>query len=315
MFQAQLAVLAASTVMFVIGTIVLRYIIRHDEDLIQAVRARKSLLILELLDGEAWFELAALVYGWGTIFAHKGLSALRCVRVLRVFWFFELLAKPKRNRMAGGSRKGGADEEELLTYAQGIILYFFKVNTRTCKLFVFYLEKMGKELATDKSKGGLVILASFFFVTYIVAVVFWLDRGSISTLEGYSCSSLRMCYVTMLRLSFYDGTGFDYLSAMISTGDSGYATLLIFYMILSSIMLLNGLIGIFGSAFALSDKEEKVFDDDDDDDDDGNNADADARELSNAETASLLLEMRDMLISLKADVDELKAANQQQLTS
>jgi hypothetical protein len=156
-------------------------------------------------------------------------------------------------------------------------------------------------------------LTSFFFVTYIVAVVFWLDRGSIFTSEGYSCSSLKMCYLTMLRLSFYDGTGFDYLSAMISTGDSGYATLLIFYMVLSSIMLLNGLIGIFGSAFALSDKEEKVFDDDDDDDD--GDAVADARELSNAETASLLLEMRDMLISLKDDVDELKAANRQQLAS
>eukprot|EP01035_Chromulina_nebulosa_P018063 gene18063-23710_t len=53
----------------------------------------------------------------------------------------------------------------------------------------------------------------------------------------------------MLRLSFYDGTGFDFLTAVIDSKFGGFAVLLIIYLCFSAMILLNGLIGIFGMAF------------------------------------------------------------------
>ena len=63
------------------------------------------------------------------------------------------------------------------------------------------------------------MLGLFFYVTYIFAVVMWQTTGSIvTTPEGDSCETLKSCFMTLLRLAFYDGTGFDYLQGVINVG-------------------------------------------------------------------------------------------------
>ncbi len=51
------------------------------------------------------------------------------------------------------------------------------------------------------------------------------------------------------------GDGFDLLEAVIGYGYGGLALLLFVYMIFTAIVLLNGLIGIFGHAFVTDDDD------------------------------------------------------------
>ncbi len=60
--------------------------------------------------------------------------------------------------------------------------------------------------------------------------------------------------MTMMRLVLYDGTGFDYLQALVDKADVGLVFLLFVYMIFNGVILVNGLIGIFGQVFTTSDE-------------------------------------------------------------
>ena len=42
---------------------------------------------------------------------------------------------------------------------------------KAAQLCLFYMEQLGNEFLSKKSKGGAVVLAMFFYVTYIFAVV------------------------------------------------------------------------------------------------------------------------------------------------
>ena len=54
-----------------------------------------------------------------------------------------------------------------------------------------------------------------------------------------------------------DGNGFGYFQYLATHGYAGYALLLLVYVIGSAILLLNGLIGIFGDAFTATDERNK----------------------------------------------------------
>lgn len=54
------------------------------------------------------------------------------------------------------------------------------------------------------------------------------------------------------------GNGFDFLEALVSNGYWGLSILAILYVIFSAIILLNGLIGIFGYAFSTEDDSTNV---------------------------------------------------------
>lgn len=125
---------------------------------------------------------------------------------------------------------------------------------KAAKLVSFYMEQLFFEFTTQKSLGGVLLLAIFFFTTYCMALVFWYDRSELITNEGQTCLTLRDCYMTMLRLVFYDGTGFDYLNTLVDTpGNAGYVFLLMLFVIFNGIVLINGLIGIFGATFLTQD--------------------------------------------------------------
>ena len=184
-------------------------------------------------------------------------------------WYFELIeAEPDSD----------APEEEWFSF------------TKAAQLCLFYIEQLGIEFLSKKSKGGAVVLALFFYVTYVFAVVMWQATGSaVTTPEGDSCRNIKDCFVTLLRLAWFDGNGFDYLQGVINSGLSkncmhignvvwarlywrlsnlsfgfffcfvlfctdGYVVLLVVYVVSTAIILLNGLIGIFGQAFTTSDE-------------------------------------------------------------
>jgi len=188
----------------------------------------KQYSLLSLFDAATILELVFLVWGWATIFTNLGLASLRCFRLLRFVWFFHLFVLPDDNK------NSWVDPAYIIVLAK------------------VYLEKIAGEFATKRSKGGVVVLALYFFSVYLFAVVFSIDKGYLTTAEGQTCDTIKDCFFTLLRLSFYDGQGFDYMTTLANDGQpgsDGYTVLLILFTIGTGILLLNGLIGIFGSAF------------------------------------------------------------------
>jgi len=96
---------------------------------------------------------------------------------------------------------------------------------------------------------------SFFHATSVLPLVSS-EGGTNGTLS--ECDTLTHCFLIMLRLSFFDGDGFDYVKSIMDYGNGSWAFLLILYMCFSSLVLLNGLIGIFGSAFSEATLEDEA---------------------------------------------------------
>ena len=290
MFNAQVGVLAGSTLMFFIGLVsVAQYYppVYNKED----VKVNELEKYISMFDGEVILECVCLIFGWVFLFTYPGIAALRCFRVFRLMWYFELYEEELPEDY------NPVDHPFSLTFAAHQCLE--------------YLEKLGTELVTADSRGALVVLGIFFYVTYILACVFWTDKSYLQTPDtgfenGYACTTLPMCFITMMRLAFYDGNGLDYLTAVAQEdqtvysygpvlvnasyfnsvsnkwmfgivnvteplshvhhkgGALGYAVLLVMYMVFAAVILLNGLIGIFGQAFVTdasdSDSEEELED-------------------------------------------------------
>ena len=233
--QVQVIVLAVSTA-FYLALLILVFlnIDRSVGPILQRVMC--------IFDSEVVFETVWFIFGWSCIFEYPGLAALRLCRAFRVLWFVELIANQEE------FDPEYKPEEHLVSVA------------KICSLGVQYMESIGCELFTAKSKGGVVLLIIFFYVTYVFAMVFWIEDRNLVTPNDTSpitgnntvCGTLMGCTITLMRLSFYDGTGFDYLSEVIASRSPILTGLLIFYMVFTAMILLNGLIGIFGSAFAAS---------------------------------------------------------------
>jgi len=251
-YNLQIALLAISSALFVIG-IALTFIVAAKDP--EAQDIHNFSLLGALFDGEVFLELCLLIFGWATIFNDPGLSVLRCFRVFRLMWYLELYpAKFEKDY----------DPAE----------HFFSLR-RACQLCLLYLERLGSETVSAASRGAVVVLALFFYCSYLVAVMFWYDERNLNTPEGYSCGTLNNCFIVMLRLAFYDGTGFDFMQTTMNSGAHGYTFVLFLYLIASAIILLNGLIGIFGNAFSTPEEVEKEPEEEDEKllcGGDGNNA-------------------------------------------
>jgi len=181
-----------------------------------------------VIDGEVYFELCTLIYGWATIYFLPGLSALRCVRIFRYFFYLDIL-----------SSKNNLDDDDISNSSPDKMFSL----TKAMHLCLTYLKSLSMEITTQKSRGGIVVLAIFFYITYLISLVYYYDRDVLSIDEN-SCKTLRQCYITMLRLAFYDSIGLDYF-IILAQANLGYAVVLMLYLIVAAIILLNGLIGIF----------------------------------------------------------------------
>eukprot|EP01119_Soliformovum_irregulare_P002208 TRINITY_DN12496_c0_g1_i1.p1 TRINITY_DN12496_c0_g1~~TRINITY_DN12496_c0_g1_i1.p1 ORF type:complete len:356 (-),score=62.64 TRINITY_DN12496_c0_g1_i1:25-1092(-) len=222
---AQKVILAASTMLFIFGYLATMAMMPPDVSLKKRFRAA--------LFPEVWIEIICLLVGWAFIFEDPALASLRCFRIFRFFWYSEFY------RAQRGSP--------------------FYALTFFCHMVLQYLERIGRELFTTSSKGGVIVLGFFFYIAYIVGATFWqkthqwdlpaADSDVTAESIGDGCDTLPHCFFIMLRLSFWDGSGFDYVKTLMDSGSPGLVVLLIVYMCASVMVLLNGLIGIFGNTF------------------------------------------------------------------
>eukprot|EP01041_Mallomonas_annulata_P015351 gene15351-32499_t len=65
------------------------------------------------------------------------------------------------------------------------------------------------------------------------------------------CDRVDHCMLTIMRLAFFDSAGLNFVRALMDKSEKQYLViLLIFYVCMTSFILLNGLIGIFGDIFS-----------------------------------------------------------------
>ena len=145
---------------------------------------------------------------------------------------------------------------------------FVKRGFKVLKFAIKSLTALGNEMfrLTNATKGGLLLMLIFFYSAFVMGTTLWIETGG----DDPACDSFQMCTYTMMRLTFYDGTGFDFTYSLTSKHRFLFF-LCIVYMCLTSFGILNGLVGIFGTAFSAasddafndSDDEEEIENDDD----------------------------------------------------
>jgi hypothetical protein len=236
-YQLQITILTASSATFSIDIIMTAIFYQSPSAGSGEARLTPLQIFLAIFETEVILDAVCIIFGWCTIFTYPGLAALRCFRLFRMLFYFELFRESRPSE--GGSNK----------------LFSLQKASQLC---LVYMKKIVQEVFTQESKGGVVIIAMWLYVSYLVAVVFWTQLHFLESSDDLNCSRLDTCFITMIRLSFYDGNGFDWLQALVTKGYGGYALICFLYMIASAIVLLNGLIGIFGGAFSVADDERKL---------------------------------------------------------
>jgi hypothetical protein len=230
--NSQLALLTLSSFLFV-----LIYII-HAFKIFKIKRNRnittsKLECLKEACLPEVLIELLFLILGWSLFFENYAISMLRCLRIFRYVWYGEYYVCDRKNP-----------------------LQFYP--TFYSHLLLQYLEKVGRELFTTATRGALAVMGIFLFVAFVFGLIFWqiTQNWRLNSPEGGNsslvsqCDSLKHCFLIMLRLTFYDGDGFDFIKSLMDANEDGLAFCLFIYMCATSLILINGLIGIFGTAFS-----------------------------------------------------------------
>jgi len=280
----QYIVLAASTFLFLFGYIAVMVVMPSGN---LWKRFRDALL------PEVWIEIVCLTLGWALIFEDPGMASLRCFRIFRFVWYSEFYR----------AEKGSP----------------FFVVTFFCHVVLTYLERVGRELFTTSSKGAIVVLGFFFYMAYVFGVAFWQRTSNLALMspEGGAtgvlseCDTLPHCFLIMLRLTFWDGSGFDFVKSLMDYPDAPLTLLLILYMCTSAMVLLNGLIGIFGDAFS-SATEEGDSDDEGEDDEGGSDDEEKDKKKNKKKITSggvdpaALERIEQLCMKLAADLEDLK---------
>ena len=194
----QIFVLALSTVFYFFGIICMTRLVESTRNM-----GMKG-YFYTILQSPVMFEGVCLLVGWIFIFPRPGLASIRCFRVFRLLWIIDMY-------YGDYNRKNSQ------------MLFFVNVIGKNCQLCLRYFKCLGEELTSSNSRGAIVVLIVFFYVTYIVAVIFWIDRGTFEFYDPIAnsnatanpnrlstdsyCITLRSCFITLLRLSYYDGNG------------------------------------------------------------------------------------------------------------
>ena len=168
--------------------------------------------------------------GWCFLFYSAGFASIRCLRVFRILWYAEHvpIINPKIQKI-----------------------------THLSKVCLGYIIKLSNEFFSSKSKGGLVIICIYFYLTFICSLVFYYETSDLITPQGATCSSIMLCYLTLMRASLYDGNGLDYMQSLFLNNYKALGMFFILYIVMSAIILLNALIGIFGHAFIGENKNQQ----------------------------------------------------------
>lgn len=196
--------------------------------------------------GSFILEFFTLLIGWIFIFYKPGIANLRCFRAFRILWYHELPPD-----ILNGLKKwlaqllwilGGRDLVDLL----------FKVM----KFATTTLTHLGQEMffSSQKARGGFILMAMLFYMAYVLGSTLWIETRN-SNLGDY-CVDLGTCTFTMIRLTFFDGDGFDYLYSLIADHPLLFIIVCI-YICVTAFGIVNGLIGVFGDIF--KDDSDEVF--------------------------------------------------------
>lgn len=88
-------------------------------------------ILANVVDGSVVFEAICLLFGWITIIEFLGLAALRCIRIKRIAWLFDIFTVDK------------PFEYDPAAYLLGLQRFCHQVIRLSCKL--------GKELLTQQN--------------------------------------------------------------------------------------------------------------------------------------------------------------------
>ena len=58
---------------------------------------------------------------------------------------------------------------------------------------------------TNATRGGMLLMMVFFYSAFVLGVSLWIETDG----ENPECLSFPQCSYNLMRLTFYDGTGFD----------------------------------------------------------------------------------------------------------
>jgi hypothetical protein len=89
-----------------------------------------------------------------------------------------------------------------------------------------------------------MLIGIFFYSSYVLGACLWQETGN----QLDACSTFTSCMFTLMRLTFYDGNGFDYLWEVSKLWPLLFV-LTVLYLCATAFGVLNGLIGIFASTF------------------------------------------------------------------
>lgn len=196
-----------------------------------------------ILSGSFVLELACLTIGWAFIFYRPGLAALRCFRLFRVLWYHELppqILEPLKRTLACVLGRNLVD----------LILKVMKYATVT-------LSHLGQEMVflTKKSRGGLMLMILLLYIAYVLGATLWVETRQ-SDLGNDFCTTIGSCTYTMIRLTFFDGNGFDFAYSLVDKHPILFAVS-VMYLCVTSFGIVNGLIGVFGDIF--KDDSDRIF--------------------------------------------------------
>jgi len=78
---------------------------------------------------------------------------------------------------------------------------------RVCEFSIKSVSALGSEMfrLTNNTRGGLFLLLMFFYFAFIFGAVFYVETASSS--NNIDCTTIGDCMYTMMRLTFFDGTG------------------------------------------------------------------------------------------------------------
>lgn len=82
------------------------------------------------------------------------------------------------------------------------------------RLMVQNLESLGMEMFTITGRGGLLLMLIFFYSAFVFGAAYWIETGTDQHNDDHNipnyCDTFSGCIYVMIRLTFYDGNGFDY---------------------------------------------------------------------------------------------------------
>ena len=147
-------------------------------------------------------DFACLAVGLFSFKTNPGISALRCFRVLRILWLHKVpVVIDSFSRLAHFIEPVMRSAPVLRVRAFKVML-FSELSFKAMTAELFFL--------TKDSRGGFLLIATLFYTTYVLGAVFWLEHPNGPESDGITCQSISHCQYTMLRLTFFDGTGLDY---------------------------------------------------------------------------------------------------------